>query len=155
LNKLQAAATTAYANRDSHPLKPSVFPFPDVRRPLDEVPLAGKTPPSNDSSIHGITPPAAPQETLGSIFGAEDSSIFSTAYPLDPNIGGMNWHFLPPPTLPITEDPLFSSAGFLGDEANAQLNFGKADATAWAEFLNQLSAATGNPVVNVEGGTQL
>lgn len=146
LNKLQAAATTAYANRDNHPLKSSVFSLPEVRRPLDEVPLAGNTPPANDSSTHGIT---ASQETLGSIFGAEETSIFSTAYPLDPDIGGMNWHFLPPPALPITEDPLFSSAGLPGGEADAQLNFGKADATAWAEFLDQLSVATGNPVVNV------
>lgn len=146
MNKLQAAAITAYANRDKHPLKSSVFPLPEVRRPLDEVPLSDSTPPSNDSSTHGTTPPAASQEALGSIFGVEDTSIFSTAYPLDPDIGGMNWHFLPPP---IIEDPLFSSTGLPGDEADAQLNFGKADATAWAEFLNQLSVATGNPVVNL------
>lgn len=149
LDKLQDAATTAYTNRDSHPLKhkTNVFPLPDVRRPLDEVPGSSHTPPTNDVT-NGITPPAGTQEALVSIFGIEDSSIFSTAYPPDPNLGGMNWHFQPPPSVPIAEDPLLSLNGPL-NEVEPQLNFGQVDGAAWSDFLTQLSLATGKPTVTV------
>ncbi|KIM34498.1 hypothetical protein M408DRAFT_325886 [Serendipita vermifera MAFF 305830] len=131
ISRLRTAAVNAFEKRDQHPLMQTVT-IPEVKRPLDDHD-------SNES-----TPPG-PGDILGSIFdlndGVLDAGFFSTARPLDPSFGGMNWHFAPvPPTNP------FGSVNLNGINAAPPSNVD--EQSQWAELLAQL----GSPPSVVNGG---
>lgn len=135
LSRLKAAAIKAYDNRDQHPLSRSIGSLPEVKRPLDDAPLADAD--SNDSTL-----PVAIDEVFGGLLGPDrtfGSGFFSTEQLPDPSAGGINWYFAPPPST-RSNNPLF------GFEAQGS-GVGFADAPAmedagamWAELLRQLGS---------------
>jgi hypothetical protein len=130
---LKAAAIKAYDNRDQHPLGRGIGSLPEVKRPLDDAPLADAD--SNDSTL-----PAAIDEVFGGLLGPDrslGSGFFSTEQLPDPSAGGMNWYFAPSAR---PRDPLFGFEAQGSGVGFAEVPAVEDAGAMWTELLRQLGS---------------
>lgn len=129
--RLKTASHIAFEKRDQHPLMQGAASLPEVKRPLDDADSNESTPPGAADVLSVVFEPGQ---------GALDASFFSTERPLDPSLGGINWHFAPPQ--PILPQNLF---GFEGQNASGDVpQPNLTEQFQWTDLLDQFGSSSAN-----------